>query len=669
MPQFVLTSPWNRLSYRWKPISLRSATLRADWLRRCTISTLLVCGLLIAFETLLAQRFDHAGALPLSLLVLLLMPPPPVRLPLMFVRTATGMSALAGVDRAYRWAASSFPAAVRPWESLYGLMAAALMIGMWIWVVMALRAPRRHTAITAVAPSGADQKQETVWSNVPAIRLKNVGGAAGAKEQLNAIARNRFARTKSGIVQNGVLFYGPQGTGKNLLAEAVAGEYRANFYHVRCPELVGQNTGSGAERIRSAFEAAAANRPIVLFLDEVDSIGSRKQVQGAGTDAGGGGREYNSLVTQLMQSIDQYRSLDGFLIVAATNYLDGLEPTLTRDGRFDAKIRLDLPNEAERVQILTALLAPHRSRVNDLSAIARRTPSWSPARLKGLVDRAALAAAGRAIADQHLVESLENTGGRDQAQLEPVGWDDVILPETVMADLRTLLNLMRPGRAEELSLPTPTGLLLVGPPGTGKTLVARLIASQAKRSFYSVSPSDVLGGAVGASVKRLTETFQRAKDNAPSIIFFDEIDGLFPLSHGQLSQHDVQLVEQGLIEISSLKPEHQVFLIGTTNYLDRIDARLLRGGRFSEKVEIPVPDEAGYQKLIARHLGKASLARDVSLEALAAKAAGMAPADLEATIQAMKRIAMRRMAPDAKELPPLTLADFDDAVGRVQPRF
>ena len=112
---------------------------------------------------------------------------------------------------------------------------------------------------------------------------------------------------------------------------------------------------------------------------------------------------------------------------------------------------------------------------------------------------------------------------------------------------------MKPGRAEELSLPAPTGLILVGPPGTGKTLVAKLIASQAKRSFYAVSPSDVLGAAVGGSVKRLSEIFRRAKDNAPSIVFFDEMDGLFPELHGQMNQHDVQLVEQVLIENSAVR--------------------------------------------------------------------------------------------------------------------
>jgi transitional endoplasmic reticulum ATPase len=285
------------------------------------------------------------------------------------------------------------------------------------------------------------------------------------------------------------------------------------------------------------------------------------------------------------------------------------------------------------------------------------------------VDRAALRAQGKSIEERHLVEALEHTGGRDHGLIEPVGWEDVVLPGSVVDDLRTLLNLMTPGRAEELSLPAPTGLILVGPPGTGKTLVAKLIASQAKRSFYAVTPSDVLGSAVGGSVKRLSEIFQRAKDNAPSIVFFDEMDGLFPQLHGQMNQHDVQLVEQALIEISALKSEHQIFLIGTTNYLDRIDPRILRGGRFSEKVEIPVPDQAGYQKLVARYIGKARLAAGFTVQTLAERVTGMSPADLEATVQAMKRVAMRRMAPNSKELPPLGPGDLEEALGRVQPRF
>ena len=304
-----------------------------------------------------------------------------------------------------------------------------------------------------------------------------------------------------------------------------------NFYHVQCPQLLGTIIGSTTAEIRRVFEWAKDHRPIVLFLDEIDSLGSKKAVQGGG-DSGGAGREYNMIVTQLMQAIDQHRNLDGLLIVAATNYLETLEPTLVRDGRFDAKLRLDLPDEDGRKEILAALLKQVRWRTHDLALLVRRTPGWSPARLKGLADRAVLLANGSPVEEAHLLAALEASGGHDSPNLEKVSWDDVVLPELVVHDLQTLLRLMAPGEAERLSLPAPSGLILIGAPGTGKTLTAKLIASQSRRSFYSISPSDVLSGVTGGSVKRLTEIFARAKENAPSILFFDEMDGLFPHVHG-----------------------------------------------------------------------------------------------------------------------------------------
>jgi len=692
MPYFGFTSSWSWLAYRvgslarvgvtgiWAEFRhltqrtrISSRVEKSAWIVRSVTSCVLVgaegwlCLYLVPLGIV-----QTAIASAISWAVLFILPKLTPRLPLFGARLIIAGTTSGLLQHAVELGIDNGGPSASEWK--FPLLAVwfLIVIVLFFWALSALF--RRHASVTAQTTNSpqrahSETRPAAHWTNIPQIKLRDVGGIARAKQEVLAIAANRLRRQRSAIVQNGILLYGPQGTGKNLLAEATAGEFVVNFHHVRCPELVGQNVGSGAERIRDVFESAAANRPIVLFLDEIDSIGSRKQEQGHGTDSGGGGREYNSLVTQLMQSIDQYRQMDGLLIVAATNYLDGLEPTLIRDGRFDARIRLDLPSESERAEILAAQLRKFRWKNHDLTAIAKRTPGWSPARLKGLVDRAALCAQEKVIEERHLVAALESTGGRDQGSLEPVGWDDVVLPAAVVGDLRALLDLMKPGRAEELSLPAPTGLILVGPPGTGKTLVAKLIASQAKRSFYAVSPSDVLGSAVGGSVKRLSEIFRRAKDNAPSIVFFDEMDGLFPELHGQMNQHDVQLVEQALIEISALKPEHQIFLVGTTNYLDRIDPRILRGGRFSEKVVISVPDEAGYRKLVLRYLGKTRLVRELTVQALAERVTGMAPADLEATIQSMKRVAMRRMDPNAKELPPLNPGDLDEALGRVQPRF
>ena len=641
-------------------------TEKSAWLLRLIVSCGLVAGQVLLLNWL-SFGLNTIPTLLTSWCVLILLPRPTPRVPLFAGRLIAGLALLLNLNVAHGAMKGVLPALNR-WDGWIAIMWWLLAGALVVWAFKAFW-PHRHRTAQSTVTAAPIQAADAGLSRIPAVRFEDVGGFEAAKREVEAIGKNRFGKNAGKIVRNGILLYGPQGTGKNLLAEATAGEFRANFYHVRCPELMGVTIGSTSAEIRRVFEWAAAHRPVVLFLDEIDSIGSRKQPMGVGIDAGGAGREFNTVTTQLMQSIDRYRTLDGFLVMAATNHLDGLEPTLIREGRFDVKLRLDLPDEEARRAILAAQLAKGSWRKQDLSAIARRTPGWSPARLRSLVDRATLLANGTPVEERHLIEAFERSGGQDRPALERVTWDDVVLPKRVVEDLKMLLQLMEPGAAERLFLPTPTGLILLGAPGMGKTLTARLIASQSNRSFYSVSPSDILSGAVGGSVRRLSEIFARAKEHAPSILFFDEMDGLFPGVQGPVAQHDVQLVEQALIEISALKPEHNVFLIGTTNYIERVDPRILRGGRFSEKLEIGVPDEIGYRQLLGRYLGKARLAPGVTPETIISRTRGMSPADLEATINTMKRLALRRGPVGATELPPLQVADLEEALNRVQAQF
>jgi transitional endoplasmic reticulum ATPase len=372
-----------------------------------------------------------------------------------------------------------------------------------------------------------------------------------------------------------------------------------------------------------------------------------------------------------MGCIDDGRKHPGLILIAATNFYDGLDRSLIREGRFDLHVRLDLPNEDERARIFEAQLAKRPSKDFDLQRLAKRTPGWSAAKIGTLVDRAAFFAAEeqRKIEERDLTRALAETGGKDRAAFKEVDWVDVVLSPDTEADLRNLIRLMDPAYGERLKLAMPSGLLLIGPPGTGKTMIARLIATQTKRSFYPITAADILGGAIGASVKKLTELFARAKENSPSIIFIDEMDGVLPRNNGFQSQHDIQLVEQARSLISEMEPQHNVFLIGTTNHLGSIDAGILRGGRFSEKIEIGTPHESGYQRLLARHLGGIRLVEGLSVELLSERLKGISPADLEAICNSAKRMAMRRMAKDAAELPPLVWNDFTEAMKRVQVQF
>ena len=504
-----------------------------------------------------------------------------------------------------------------------------------------------------------------------ALTFADVGGLEEAKKQIRELVQaNLDGRRlgKYGVCRNGILLHGPRGTGKTFLAEAVAGEFGLRFLLIPAATLHAKWVGETERRIELLFQEAITSRPALLFFDEIDALGARRQQIGEGEDPGGAGRGYNSATSQLMTCIDRTRSESGLIVAAATNFYDGLDRALVREGRFDLHLRLDLPNEQERARMFEAQLAKRPAGRFDLQPFARRTPGWSAAKISALVDRAAVFAAQerRKIEEKDLARALAETGGKDRAAFKEVDWEDVVLPTDTEADLRALVRLMDPAYSERLKLPMPSGLLLIGPPGTGKTMVARLIATQTKRSFYPVTAANILGGATGASVKKLADLFARAKENSPSIIFIDEMDGLLPRNTGLQSQHDIQVVEQARSLISELDPHNNVFLIGASNHVDGIDPAILRGGRFSEKLEIGLPDAAGCRRLLMRYLDGVRLAEELCQEDLVQRLSGISPADLEAVCSSAKRIAMRRMLTDTEALPPLNWDDFSGALKRVQ---
>jgi len=499
-------------------------------------------------------------------------------------------------------------------------------------------------------------------------KFSDVGGLGETKAEIARLVESRLdvkRYRKYGVVQNGILLHGPRGSGKTFLAQSTAGQFGLHYECVSPTALKDMWVGATEGNIRRIFEEAAAKCPVLLFLDEIDGLGAARQA--ASSDPGGGRKASNDAVVQLMQCIDQYRTLPGFVLMAATNLLDSLDPALIREGRFDLRIRVDLPDEVARREILKALLSAKPSRVSDLDWLAARTPGFSAAKLRAVVDRAAVIAAEtrRRIEDHDLKAALDAMGGKDRPLLEPVDWRDVVIDLVTEKEIRELIALLNdPNSAEQWKIHLPTGVLLVGPSGTGKSLLARLIATQSRRSFYPITASDLLGSQIGESVKKLTAVFERAKENRPSIIFFDEMDGLLPRRDGALlNQHDVQLVEQCLTEISHLSPQNQVFLIGTTNHLDRIDPRVLRGGRFSEKIQIGLPSSALRRRLFSKFLEGVSLSPESSLSWLAAQSESLSHADVQAVCEAAKRFGYSRVGTGQGAV--LIQQDFKRALERV----
>ena len=499
----------------------------------------------------------------------------------------------------------------------------------------------------------------------PTVTFADTGGYDAVKEQLRQVIENRLHPGKfAGIVRNGILLHGPQGTGKTALARAAAGEFRLNYLEVSSPSLHNMWVGETEANLRHIFDQAAKQKPTLLLIDEIDSLGAARGT--AISPGAGNSRGYDNITTQLMQCIDKYRSTPGLIIMGATNALDALDPAVLREGRFDTKIRVDLPDEASRRLILATQLKKQGASF-PVEEFAKRTPGSSPARLQEVVNRAATFAMKekRSLGAPDLRRALEESGGQDRPLFKPVSWDEVVLEPETMLEVRTLIEILNGSWSEHKQLALPTGLLLVGPPGTGKSMLARLIATQTRRSFYPLAAADVLGGHIGDSVKRLSEILARARAQSPSILFFDEIDGLLPRNNGLQSTHDVQLVEQCRTEISQLEAEHNVFLIGTTNRIERIDAAILRGGRFSEKIEMQLPGPENRQRLLTKLL--ANLKSDANLGELVAVTDGLSHADLEAVVKAAVRNALGRALGQANgEMPSLSFEDFERAIRRVQ---
>jgi SpoVK/Ycf46/Vps4 family AAA+-type ATPase len=541
-----------------------------------------------------------------------------------------------------------------------------------LWTVFSRSRGRRTEITTSASVREASSNDLSRVSKVPQIRFSDVGGLEGLKDQIRQLVHVQLEPSKYkryGVVRNGILLYGPRGSGKTFLAKATAGEFRLNYYYLSPTTLITTWVGETERALRNAFAEAAAQRPVVFFIDELDSLGTGRQVLAGAGDPGGGGRSYNSIAIELMQSVDRFRELPGFILMAATNLLDSLDEALIRPGRFDLRLRVDLPDEATRVNIFEVRLSKKPWSRFDLQEFARKTPGVSAAKIAGLVDHAAALAAdeGRNIEASDLRRALEEGGGRDRPLVQSVQWEDIVLDEPVERDLRTLIQLLNdPGRAEKMGPDIPTGLMLVGPPGTGKSMIARLIATQTRRSFYPITAADVLGGLTGESVKRVSDVFARAKEHSPSVIFLDEMDGLLPGNNRYVGQqHDVQVVDQFVIEISNLQPEHSIFLVGTTNHVENIDSRVLRGGRFSEKIEIGVPGPEALQRLLRKYLAGAQLEPGLSVKDVVEHLSGLAPADLEAISKAAKRFAFNR-AGQGDQLPALNLSDFKLAAERVR---
>jgi transitional endoplasmic reticulum ATPase len=498
------------------------------------------------------------------------------------------------------------------------------------------------------------------------IRFDDVGGMDELKREVRdtvgLLLQHPDEAERYGIEWNGILLHGPPGVGKTFFARAIAGEYGLNLIHVSTGDLVSSLVGGSARNIDKAFDTALDNLPCLLFFDEFDSVAQRRE--------GTPDQESRRTVNQLLTALEAHRDERRLLVMAATNSIQHLDPAVVRPGRFDRHIRIDLPDAEARRAIFATELEERPVGAVDLDELVRRTEGMTPAAIEKVVDMAALdvfkqaSETGRSVEldTEHLLSALERVGGQDRPTVEHWTWDSLVLDETIKAQLRQLQAVIEdPESARRFGVEPPTGLLLAGPPGTGKTTIAKVLAAQARASFYPVSGADVMSKWVGESEQNIRRLFERARENRPSIIFIDEIDAIAG-RRGAIDVHDSQ-INQLLAEIDGIAGQRGVFLIGATNRPDQLDPALLRGGRLSRTVVLGLPDEEGRRKILALHTARMPTV-GVRFDELARVTDGMSPADLKALAQ---EAAMAAMARDGSaETPAVTHEDFEEALERLR---
>jgi transitional endoplasmic reticulum ATPase len=500
-------------------------------------------------------------------------------------------------------------------------------------------------------------------SRLPSFR--DVGGMSQLKQELRDTIGLFLAFSGEAEVYkltwNGVLLHGRPGVGKTFVARAAAGEFGLNFIHASAGDVVSSYRGESGRNVDELFATAARSIPCLLFFDEFDSIAVNREDWPD--------QEVRRTVGQLLQSLEEYRDVRELIVMAATNHLDRLDPAVVRPGRFDRLIRVDLPDHDARASIFEACLRdrPMAGRIN-YGALAGASSGLTPAAIAQAVEAASMrafrssASSGDVVplTTDALMSAIVDRGGEDRPTVENVTWDDIVLAPDVKDELQEMQFLLEdPALARKLGVDAPSGLLLCGPPGTGKTTLARVLAAQAKCSFYPVSAAEVTSMWLGESEKNIQRLFDRARENRPSIIFIDEIDAIAS-KRGEWGSYDRQINEL-LIQIDGLSSTNGVFVVAATNRPDQLDPALLRGGRLSRTIEIPLPDESQRAQLLALFTKSMPLEK-VSLATLAADTGGASGADLEALCQQAGLRALVRIRHAGTKQHYVTSADFERAL-------
>ncbi len=459
----------------------------------------------------------------------------------------------------------------------------------------------------------------------------------------------------------GVLLYGPPGTGKTLIARVVAAETNAAFFVINGPEIINKFYGESESRLRNLFQEAQRRAPSIIFIDELDALAAKR--------AETGGEVERRIVGQLLALMDGMASRGQIVLIGATNQPNALDPAIRRPGRFDREIGLRVPDVRGRTEILR-IHSRDAALANDIdfARLAQLTPGFVGADLEALCREAAMIALRRVLphidyqrgyipyetlvnlnitmADfQAALREIEPSTTREvYVEVSETSWDDVGGLEDVKTTLTESVEwpLRYPEVYANAKVEAPRGILLAGPPGSGKTMMARALANQCEASFISIKGPELLSKWVGESEKGVREVFRHAKQAAPCIVFFDELDALAPRRGGGGDSHvGDRVIAQLLTEMDGIEGREGVIVLAATNRPELIDPALLRPGRFDLVVELQYPNERERQAIFSVHMRNRPIATEITAAELARLTPGRSGADIEAICRRAGLLALR----------------------------
>ncbi len=482
----------------------------------------------------------------------------------------------------------------------------------------------------------------------------------------------------------GVLMYGPPGTGKTLLAKAVANESDAHFILINGPEIMSKYVGGSEENLREFFEEAEENAPSIIFIDELDAIAPKREETQGETE--------RRTVAQLLTLMDGLNSRGQVVVIGATNRPDSIDGALRRPGRFDREIEIGVPDKDGRKEILEIHTRgmPLAEDV-DLDNLAETTHGFVGADLEALSKEAAMRVVRRIIPDLNsddevppevfeklivtkddfktALKEIQPSALREVlVQVPNVSWDDVGGLDDAKQELKEAVEwpLKYPDKFEKFGIKPPKGTLLYGIPGTGKTLLAKAVANESDANFIAIKGPELLSKWVGESEKGVREVFRKARQTAPTVIFFDEIDSIASNRGAEAGDSGVtkRVVNQLLTEMDGLEELDDVAIIAATNRPDILDPGLVRPGRFDRHIKVDTPDEESRLAIFKVHTKDMPLAEDVKLSRLAKNTEGYVGADIEAVCREAAMLTLREDINSET----VSMKFFEKAMEKVKPK-